>query len=62
MTAIEIKVLRHQLGLTQEQLAALLLVSVETVQRWEQGRTHPLRGSVAAMERMAKKEAKNDEL
>ncbi|GAB5546939.1 MAG: hypothetical protein SangKO_066990 [Sandaracinaceae bacterium] len=44
MTAIdssEIRDLRHRIGLTQAQLAALLGVHVMTISRWERGEVVP---------------------
>lgn len=38
---MEIKQLRRELGLTQEQLAHKLGVTVKTVNRWEMGRAKP---------------------
>jgi len=38
---MEIKQLRERLGLTQEQLAHQLGVTVKTVNRWERGRSKP---------------------
>lgn len=37
----EVKALRAQLGLSQEDLAKVLGVSFATVNRWENGRTRP---------------------
>ena len=34
---LDLPTLRHRLGLTQTELAAVLKVSVRTVRRWEQG-------------------------
>ena len=38
---MEIKQLREKLGLTQEQLAHKLGVTVKTVNRWERGKAKP---------------------
>lgn len=38
---MEVKQLREKLGLTQEQLAHRLGVTVKTVNRWEMGRAKP---------------------
>lgn len=43
MTPDAIKLLRQKLGLSQEQFAAQIGVSFGTVNRWERGRTKPLR-------------------
>jgi putative transcriptional regulator len=43
-TAIEepdVPAIRESYGLSQEQFAALLGISVRTLQNWEQGRRHP---------------------
>lgn len=40
MEAAEFKELRHAAGLTQEQTAALLGMTLRTISRWEQGETH----------------------
>ena len=36
-----LKVLRKERGLTQEQLAEILLVSGRTISRWETGKSYP---------------------
>ena len=38
-----IRTVRHRLGMTQEQLAHEIRVTVSTVNRWENGRTAPSR-------------------
>ena len=43
MTPSEIRTLRQRLRLTQQALADRIGVHVETVRRWEQGRTCPSR-------------------
>ena len=46
----EIRELRERRGLTQQELATLLGVHIDTVQRWEHGETLPqrkFRGSLA---------------
>jgi len=40
-TAIEVKNIRHQAGLTQALLAKYLGVSKKTIEAWESGRTTP---------------------
>jgi putative transcriptional regulator len=39
--AAQVSVIRKQLGLSQEQFAALMGVSVATLRNWEQGRREP---------------------
>jgi len=41
MNAIEIKAMRKKLGLTQQQLATELCVTLGTVARWESGGRQP---------------------
>jgi DNA-binding transcriptional regulator YiaG len=56
MTPTQIRQLRDRLKLTQKQLAEALLVSRETVARWEstrQPRVQPQKVYVEAMRRMA---------
>ena len=38
---IEVKKIRHKLGLTQMAFAAMLCISIATLRNWEQGRTYP---------------------
>lgn len=40
-TAERIKQARHQTGHTQQSLAQLMGISIETVRAWEQGRAKP---------------------
>lgn len=49
-----IKKLRTALGLTQEQFAHRLGVTVVTVNRWERGHTYPKGLSVAVLEGLEK--------
>lgn len=44
--------LRRKLGLSQEELAARLDVSVATVNRWEAGKSNPQRAQIAAFEQL----------
>ena len=46
--------IREGFGLTQQQFAALLGVSVDSVQNWEQGRRKP-RGAAQILLRIAEK-------
>jgi len=41
MDSVEIKTLRKKLGLTQQQLATELCVTIGTVARWESGGSQP---------------------
>jgi len=41
MNSVEIKALRQKLGLTQQQLATELCVTIGTVARWEAGGSQP---------------------
>lgn len=47
--ALQVRCLRHKLGLTQEQFAAKVGVTFPTVNRWENGKTKP---SPLALERL----------
>jgi putative transcriptional regulator len=40
-TAKQIKELRYRLGMTQEQFAVELGVTLGTINRWENGKSHP---------------------
>lgn len=55
---MQIKDLRQRLQLTQEQFAQLLGVSVQTVQRWEQGVRKPSRLALQAINNLKLKEVK----
>jgi putative transcriptional regulator len=46
--ARDIKAIRERLGLSQRQFAALMGVSVDTLQNWEQNRRKP-RGAVRTL-------------
>ncbi len=48
----DVKALRQFIGLTQEQLAAAMGISVHTLRNWEQGRRHP-EGPAIALLRIA---------
>ncbi len=56
MTAEKIRRLRKDLGLTQEQLAHAIGVTLQTVNRWENGHTKPHRTFVRVMEQMGKEQ------
>ena len=51
----EIKELRARLGLTQEELARQLRVSVSAVQKWEGGRARPRGLYLRALSELARK-------
>ena len=53
MTGSEVKTLRVSLGMTQEDLAHELGVTVSTVNRWENGHTRPSRLATAGLDRLA---------
>jgi DNA-binding transcriptional regulator YiaG len=53
ITGVEVKSMRLKLGMTQEDLAHALGVTVSTVNRWENGHTRPSRLAVAGLERLA---------
>ena len=53
MTGPEVKTLRQNLGMTQEDLAHELGVTVSTVNRWENGHTRPSRLATAGLDRLA---------
>ncbi len=53
MTGSEVKSLRVNLGMTQEDLAHELGVTVSTVNRWENGHTRPSRLATAGLDRLA---------
>ena len=54
MNANDIKELRASLGLTQQQLADRLYLSVGAVRDWEQGRTSPGKRSMKDIEKLLK--------
>lgn len=49
---MDIENARHELGMTQAQLAAAIGVSERTVQNWECGRTAPRDAQVKAIEQL----------
>jgi putative transcriptional regulator len=49
-SAKAIKELRYRLGMTQEQLAVALGVTVSAVHRWESGKAQPSPLAIKAME------------
>jgi len=53
MTGTEVRTLRRDLGMTQEDLAHELGVTVSTVNRWENGHTRPSRLAHAGLDRLA---------
>ena len=52
MTGSEVKTLRVNLSMTQEDLAHELGVTVSTVNRWENGHTRPSRLATAGLDRL----------
>jgi len=52
MTGSEVKALRLNLSMTQEDLAHELGVTVSTVNRWENGHTRPSRLATAGLDRL----------
>jgi DNA-binding transcriptional regulator YiaG len=56
--SIDIKVIRVELGLTQEDLARRLGLALSTVSKWEQGVTSPSRLAREKLEKMLKKGGK----
>ncbi len=56
-SAKQIKKIREDLGLSQQEFSELILVSVRTLQNWEQGRRQP-QGPALALLRIIKKDPK----
>jgi putative transcriptional regulator len=54
----DVKNLREKLGLSQNEFSRILLVSVKTLQNWEQGRRHP-RGPALALLTILKNDPKH---
>jgi putative transcriptional regulator len=54
-TAKQIKELRYRLGMTQEQFAVELGVTVSAVNRWENGKSQPSPLALKAMELLENK-------
>jgi putative transcriptional regulator len=52
----QIKDLRYRLGMTQEQFAVQLGVTVSAVNRWENGKVQPSPLALKAMEYLANKD------
>lgn len=57
-TPPDVEKLRESLGLSQNEFSKLLLVSVKTLQNWEQGRRHP-RGPALALLTILKNDPKH---
>jgi putative transcriptional regulator len=55
LTKLDVKALRERLGLTQNQFAGMIGVSIKTLQNWEQGRRQP-EGPAKALLRVVEKE------
>jgi putative transcriptional regulator len=58
----QIKKVRRQLGLSQEELAQALGVSFATVNRWENGKTTPSKLAQMSLENFCTKMAKQGKL
>lgn len=54
MSALDVKRIREKFALSQRQFAALLGISVDTLQNWEQGRRKP-RGAARVLLQVAAK-------
>jgi putative transcriptional regulator len=54
--------LRQKLGMTQEEFARRLHVTLSTVNRWENGHASPSHLAWRAIEELAKREGASDEL
>ena len=50
MDGVEIRVLRKQLGLTQEEFAHTIGVTFATVNRWENGKSKPSRLAIRILD------------
>lgn len=57
ISAPDIKAIREQFGIQQEEFAALIGVSVRTLQNWEQGHRHPT-GAARALFKIVEKNPK----
>lgn len=56
MTGEEVKKIRMKLGLTQERFAHLLNMTMQTVNRWENGNFKPSRLAAEKLENLTKKQ------
>ncbi len=59
---MDINELRNKLGLTQEEMARILDLSVSTVSKWEEGKNKPsqlARKQISRLERKLKREGKH---
>ncbi len=57
-TAIQLRELRDNLGITQQQLAEKLSVAVSSIQKWERGRHVPHPGTLSKIAALAATSAK----
>ncbi len=57
-TPLDVKKLREDLGLSQQEFSQLALVSIKTLQNWEQGRRQP-RGPALALLTILKNDPKH---
>ena len=55
---LDVKELREKLGFSQVEFSRIVLVSVKTLQNWEQGRRHP-QGPALALLTILKNDAKH---
>jgi len=56
MTPQEIKEIRTRLGISQEDFARLLGISLQSIGRWERGKAKPSRLAVKRLKEIATKE------
>ena len=54
-----VKVVRKELGMSQEELAHNLKISFSTVNRWENGKTHPNKMALSVFSDFCKKRGVN---
>ena len=57
-SALDVKKIRHKMGLSQDQFSRLIRVSIKTLQNWEQGRRQP-RGPALALLMILKNDPKH---
>jgi len=59
-TAAKLKLMRHQLGLSQEDLAHQLGVSFSTINRWENEKTAPSKLACSRIEQFLSEKRKEE--
>lgn len=59
-TAAKLKLIRHQLALSQEDLAHQLGVSFSTINRWENGKTAPSKLACSRIEQFLAEKRKEE--